>query len=302
MRRTPGVVAAVLALSLTVVTAPGDPAGALDSGDTTVHASGPDCGGVTIPKAGGGDWACTFDEEFDGTTLNQANWAIQTTAASGFSAGPACFTGRARNVSVRHGMLSLTARKEAAPFWCAEPNGGFSTRYTSGEVLTYGRFSQAYGRFEVSARFPATTITGLQESLWLWPDDPTRYGAWPASGEIDIAEVYSLYADRAVPTIHYAPLVFDANTTNYFCLINDISQFHRYAVEWTPSTITISYDGQTCLSDSWNPMWPLSKPQPFDQPFMVALTQALGVGVNAFDPATTPLPATTQVDYVRVWK
>ena len=62
------------------------------------------------------------------------------------------------------------------------------------------------------------------------------------------------------------------------------------------------FDGQTCLVDSWDPADPLVKPQPFDQPFMVALTQFLGVQGNAFDPATTPLPATTNVDYVRVWK
>jgi hypothetical protein len=46
----------------------------------------------------------------------------------------------------------------------------------------------------------------------------------------------------------------------------------------------------------------LVKPQPFDQPFFVALTQALGQNGNAFDPNTTPLPATTQVDHVRVWR
>ena len=40
----------------------------------------------------------------------------------------------------------------------------------------------------------------------------------------------------------------------------------------------------------------------FDWPSFVALTQALGVGTNAFDPATTPVPATTQVDYVHVWE
>jgi hypothetical protein len=32
------------------------------------------------------------------------------------------------------------------------------------------------------------------------------------------------------------------------------------------------------------------------------LTQALGIGLNGFTPGTTPLPATTRVDYVRVWK
>jgi hypothetical protein len=46
----------------------------------------------------------------------------------------------------------------------------------------------------------------------------------------------------------------------------------------------------------------VSSPAPFDQPFFILLTQALGVGTNQFDPATTPLPATTSVDYVRVWK
>jgi hypothetical protein len=85
-------------------------------------------------------------------------------------------------------------------------------------------------------------------------------------------------------------------------MINDISAFHTYAVEWTTSTISIIYDGQTCLVDNWNPALLLFKPQPFDQPFMIALTQALGQGSNAFNAATTPLPAVTQVDYVHVWK
>jgi hypothetical protein len=46
----------------------------------------------------------------------------------------------------------------------------------------------------------------------------------------------------------------------------------------------------------------VSSAAPFDQPFFIALTQALGVGTNALDPSSTPLPATTSIDYVRVWK
>jgi beta-glucanase (GH16 family) len=263
---------------------------------------GSSCGDTAIPKSSGGYWTCTFDDEFSGNALDTSKWAVQTTAASGFTSGTECFVDSPNNIAVGNGVLSLTARAEAAPFTCADPGGAFTTRYTSGEVLTYGKFSQAYGRFEVSAKFPATTVKGLQEALWLWPDDASKYGAWPRSGEIDIAEVYSQYADRAIPTVHYVPLTTDPNTTNYQCLIRDIGQFHRYAVEWTTQAITISYDGQTCISDNWVPMLPLLKPQPFDQPFMVALTQALGIGSNAFDPATTPLPATTQIDYVRVWR
>jgi beta-glucanase (GH16 family) len=132
--------------------------------------------------------------------------------------------------------------------------------------------------------------------------DPYKYGAWPGSGEIDIAEIYSRYADRAIPYIHYDAATYDPNVTNTACLISNVAAFHTYAVEWTTSTLKIVYDGQTCLVDSWNPASPLIKPQPFDQPFIIALTQALGIDTNAFDPATTPLPATTSVDYVRVWK
>ena len=72
--------------------------------------------------------------------------------------------------------------------------------------------------------------------------------------------------------------------TNNECMIPNLAAFHTYAVEWTTTSIKIIYDGRTCL------------------PFSIALTQALGVGTNEFDPGSTPLPATTQLDYVRVWK
>jgi hypothetical protein len=40
--------------------------------------------------------------------------------------------------------------------------------------------------------------------------------------------------------------------------------------------------------------------QPFDRPFMINLAQTLGVQANKPTRAT-PLPATTVIDYVRVW-
>jgi hypothetical protein len=64
--------------------------------------------------------------------------------------------------------------------------------------------------------------------------------------------------------------------------------------------VTISYDGRVCLDHAIAPAPPLTGSQPFDQPFTLNLTQALGIGTNAFG-EKTPLPATTTVDYVRVW-
>jgi beta-glucanase (GH16 family) len=264
-------------------------------------------------KPDGTPWVCTFDDEFDASTgdansLNLSKWTPQVTATSAYTTGPttspACYLNSPNNISVANGYLSLTARKLAAPTNC----GWFSTQYTAGMVSTVSGFQQTYGRFEVRAKLPQTTAKGLQETLWLWPTNATKYGAWPGSGEIDFAEFYSQYADREIPYIHYNynPATVNAATntnivTNYTSCMIDYTAFNDYAVEWQPGTITLSYNGKTCLVDHYVATG-LTGAQPFDQPFFLALTQALGVGANAFDPATTPLPATTEVDYVRVWK
>lgn len=87
--------------------------------------------------------------------------------------------------------------------------------------------------------------------------------------------------------------------TAYTCGIIQ-GQFNTYAVDWAPGTITIEENGKTCLTDNYQATG-LDSPAPFDQPFIIALTQALGSGANVFVPLVTPLPATTQVDYVRAW-
>jgi beta-glucanase (GH16 family) len=250
-----------------------------------------------VTKSAGDYWRCTFSDDFDGPSLDMTKWIPQRTDDSGYTSGPtACFVDSPNNISVSNGTLQLTARKEASPFTCKDPYGDFTTQYTSGMVSTYGgRFSQAYGRFEIRAKISSARVSGLQTSFWLWPRDPKKYGDWPTSGEIDIAELYSQYADRAIPYVHYTADIPDHNVTSNSCVIGNPDDFHTYAVEWTTSQLKVIYDGKTCLIDT------LAKPQPFDQPFIIALTQALGMGTNQFDPTSTPLPATTVVDYVRVW-
>jgi beta-glucanase (GH16 family) len=264
-----------------------------------------DCGGVTIYKSDGSPWTCTFDDEFDGTTLNRNLWTVEVTAQNGYHSGTECFVDSPNNVSVSGGALHLTAEKEANPFVCNDPNGAYGTQYTSGEVYTLNHFSQTNGYFEVKAQFPATTVAGLQSSLWMWPVNSSYYGAtWPASGEIDIAEWYSQYPDLAIPYIHYNPqggASGDPNVTNNACHVANTSAYNTYGVIWTPQSMTVQIDGQTCLVDNWNPASPEVKPDPFNQPFFMALTQALGINTNAFNSLNTPLPATTSIDWVRAW-
>jgi len=274
---------------------------------------GPNCGGeMPAAKPDGSSWTCTFDDEFDASTgdvssLNASWWVPQVTATSGFTSGPsgfqACYLNSPNNISVSGGVLHLVARREAAPIKC----GWFSTQYTAGMVSTYTKFSQTYGRFEVRALLPQATVAGLQETFWLWPLS-SKYGSWPASGEIDFSEFYSQYSTLDVPYLHYNfdPASTDlASGTNvvtaYNCQIQ-LSGYNSYALTWSPGNLTVTVNGQTCLVDKYVASDGLVGAQPFDQPFFLALTQALGVGTNQFNPATTPLPATTSIDYVRVWK
>ena len=133
----------------------------------------------------------------------------------------------------------------------------------------------------------------------MWPDNATKYGAWPLSGEIDIAEIYSLYNDRAIPFIHYNA-ADQTTVTNNYCVI-DVTQWHTYRLDWTPTEITISFDDQPPCVHHMVKDKLLASPAPFDQPFMLTLTQALGVGANAVDQSQPMTPKTMQVDWVHVW-
>jgi beta-glucanase (GH16 family) len=263
-----------------------------------------DCGGVTGLKPSGTRWVCTFDDEFDGTTLNTSKWLVQQTSNSGYHSGNECYVNSPNNVSVANGVLSLTARQEAAPFSCTNGLDGsesYQTSYTAGMVSTDDRFSQDYGLYMVRAKLPASTIKGLQETLWLWPNDASKYGSLPQSGgEIDFAEFYSEYPNLDIPVLHYRTVTKDPNATAD-CNLTNPNEFHTYGLEWNTTSMTMFIDGQACMSDTWQPMAPESAPEPFNQPFFICLTQALGMDTNNFVAGTSQLPATTQIDWVRVW-
>jgi beta-glucanase (GH16 family) len=275
-------------------------------GVSTTAPAVPTCGDQPTLTADGIAWKCTFDAEFTGTSYDPNQWQPVTTAASGYLSGlTACFVNNPANISMAGGYLRLSALQTPTPFWCGGQSFGFETEYTSGELSSYGRFSQTYGRFEVRARVPTTAVPGLQSSLWLYPQSLASSG--PEAGEIDIAEVYSKDPYIAVPTAHYAPnLDVDPYTatnvqTTYSCVINT-GHWNDYILEWAPGTLKFIYNSQTCLVDHYQAASPATDGEPFDQPFFINLTQALGITPNAFSPGTTPLPATTDVQYVRVWQ
>lgn len=312
MSRFPPVTAMLCVLALGASSASARPTTSTSpTQPTTSTTSSRSCGGEVLPpKPSGGSWTCSFDDEFDASTgdagaLDSSVWTPQLTAASGYTTGQypyyVCYVNSPNNISVSGGALHLTVRREAAPVNC----GGYPAYFTGGMVTTARSFSQTYGRFEVRAQLPAATAAGLQETLWLWPVNDTLYGSWPGSGEVDFSEFYSEYPNLDVPYIHYDysftnPAAHINTVTAYSCQI-DPGRYNDYAVTWSPGSFTITVNGSVCLTDDYLPS-NVQSPAPFNQPFFIALTQALGIGTNAYSPSITPLPATTSIDYVRAWK
>ena len=257
------------------------------------------CGSTAYRKADGTTYACTFADEFTGSALDTAKWSPILTAVTGQRTGYECVVDDPDTVAVGGNALTITARRLSSPMTCASPLGDFSTSYTGGMITTSHKYSQAFGRFEMRARFPRATVAGVQSSLWMYPQNPT-YGAWPSSGEIDIAEWFSGWGDRVIPHLHYSGESSDPYATSYSCLMTDPTVYHTYAVEWTPLSITFSYDGKTCLRDLHWTAQGLAAPAPFDQPFNLLIGNGIGTGRNA-PTSSTPFPSTLQVDYVRAW-
>jgi beta-glucanase (GH16 family) len=253
--------------------------------------------GTALAKPGGGQWECTFADEFNGTSLNRSKWLPQTNFATGnkwTAAARSCHVDHPANVAVGQGNLKLTVRRSGAPVFCL----GRRANYTSGMVSTYRMFSQQYGRFEARMKVQSANgpIGGLQEAFWMWPDDRYSSGRWPASGEIDVAELYSRFNAYVIPFLHYTwndnggPRL-GLNTAHCAAARGT---YNTYTLIWTSTTLTIQVNGNTCLVNT-------SGDPAFKKPYIMALSQNLGVDANRLR-WNTPIPATLNVDYVRVWR
>ncbi|MCL2543733.1 MAG: glycoside hydrolase family 16 protein [Nocardioidaceae bacterium] len=273
-------------LAVLVTPAPGDGA----------SPSAPRCGSSTTLVADGVTWTCSFDDEFNGSTVG-SGWSPLTTLESSWTTQDTCYLDRPRNVYVSDGSLRLVARRESKSFACrAGARATYSTRHSGGGVTTAGKFTQTFGRFEFRAKFPATRQAGFWGNLWIYPAKPT-YGAWPASGEIDIAEHWSGDGDGVHPTLHYTGS--GKADTSSSCTVHDVSAFHTYALDWMRSSLSFYYDGRLCFRRPWSTFLG-SAVKPFNRPFYLILSEGYG---DISKPISAKLPSTgpMAVSWVRVY-
>ena len=265
-------------------------------------------------------WKRVWSDEFDGDRLDQTKWTYAADCGGGGNNERQCYAVGPETVSVKDGVLRLTAIKRktqgVANPW-AGPTGPMKTGdYASGKILTQGRFSWRYGKIEARAKVPGGQ--GVWPAIWMMPELST-YGGWPKSGEIDILETVNLGApcdsceggreNRVFGTIHFAGDATGAHrqVSHNVPMPPSADGFHVYAVEWSPEAITWFVDGKP-YAEAKAADWKRDDKEvgaaPFDQPFHLILNLAFGgrwpEGANAKGIDETALPATMEVDWVRV--
>jgi len=248
--------------------------------------------GVRPKRRTGGYYSCTFVDQFEGTALDTERWLGQNMLGQ----GERCVAAGPSTVAVADGTLRLSVVPTTDDEPCPLRADGTRGSYAAGWISTHGRWSQQYGRFEARMKSQASALPGLHEAFWLWPD--IRYASdadWPNTGEIDIAETYSVHPDLAIPFLHYSAdsggpvpglnTAWNCRTTR--------GAWHTYALEWTADRLEVFVDGRSCLVNT-------SGAASFRKRFIINLTQLLGTGTNLWTGAV-PLPATMEVDWVKAW-
>ncbi|MEZ5371676.1 MAG: family 16 glycosylhydrolase [Microthrixaceae bacterium] len=272
----------------------------------------------TAPTPEPTGWDLTFADEFNGSTLDTSKWTPEHSTYGDGGGSIHCNT--PDNLEVVGGALVIEGRKEAVR--CPN-NGGRDRDYSTGLVRTRGKFSQAYGRYEVRAQMP--TGKGLWTGLWM-VSETYPFGHNGQSGEIDIVETLGDRPDQAHTTAHWSYNGCGwgcANSGKSHALTGgDISAWHTYAVEWDPGSITWFIDGRQVYrlgeggAYKWGDAgakadnWPSSGgaqnpfPRPFtgDNPMNLILNLQIGGTWPGYPDSTTVFPAQMRVDYVRVYQ
>jgi len=138
--------------------------------------------------------------------------------------------------------------------------------------------NQKYGRWE--ARMKASGDEEYHMVGILWPDSQN----WPCDGEIDYAETTGSFSE-----VHFFNHYSCSNLQTQGSKTIDVTQFHNYAVDWSPSGIVGYIDGVEWFRDE------VASHQP---PGSMHQTLQL----DWFPDATANGTANMQVDWVRVYE
>lgn len=201
--------------------------------------------GTTAAPSG---YTLRWQDEFNGTTLNEAIWNIEVNGNGGGNQELQYY--RRENVAIGidpatgDNCLILTARRE---------NFG-GKAFTSGRVTTQNKAAFRHGMLQARIKFPRTA-DGLWPAYWMMGNDMNKYG-WPRCGEMDIVElghsngIRNNTQDRYFGgTLHYGPNATAEGHQQYSQeylapetnpITND--EYHIITVEWDDTNLYMYYD------------------------------------------------------------
>jgi len=246
----------------------------------------------TPPPTGGappGFPTLLWSDEFNGSTINSANWTYDL-GNSGFGNNELQnYTNRPENSRIENGMLVIEARRE---------NLGGSA-FTSARLKTQDRRNFGVNTW-VEARIQAPQGQGIWPAFWMLGSSISTIG-WPSCGEIDILEIRGQNPFQNVGTMHWANN--DGSHASFGTTVNSPSSlaagFHTYAISRTPTTIRWFLDG--VQYHEANIAGGINSTSEFQAQFFIILNVAVGGNFVGSPNAGTPFPQQLRVDYVRVW-
>jgi beta-glucanase (GH16 family) len=262
------------------------------SGGAANAAAGPARAHTAAPAA------ASFTDDFDGAAgagVDESKWRFET-GDNVNNHEREYYTSGTNNASLDgQGNLVITAKKEnPGNYQC-----WYGTcEYTSARLNTASTFTQAYGHFETRMKLPRGQ--GMWPAFWMLGNDIGSNG-WPNCGEVDIMENVGFEPGSVHGTIHGPGYSGSAGIGAGYTLPNGqafADDFHTFAVDWSPNSITWSVDGNVyetrTPSDLNGNRWV------FDHPFYVLMNLAVG-GYWPGDPdGSTTFPQQLVIDYVHI--
>lgn len=236
-----------------------------------------------------------WHDEFDDATLDTTKWRYAT-HNSGGSEQQAYTVARTENVRLENSKLILEAHKDSY-------KSGWT--WSSGRIDTCGLAGFKYGRLEAKLRYDV--VSGAFPAFWTigtcayYPTGENVVGVkkslgtqWAQNGELDMFE------GRGTNKIISQGGWYnqDDGKGNQSLVVGegkniDANEYHVYAFEWTPTTITAYIDGvETGTKD-------ITNIKSWQRPMYLILNMAVGsVGGYPADDCTS---IKMEVDWVRVY-
>lgn len=205
----------------------------------------------------------------------------------------------------QNGFLVIEAKNEskANPNFVSKSHQDWtknrdSIKVTSSCLITQGKHSWKYGRFEMRAKIPVGK--GMWPAFWTLGIKED----WPANGEIDIMEYYTgkILANTAWKS-KTGTTTWDSRTVPLTDFKKDwAEEFHVWRMDWDAHSIKLYVDNQllneTDLKETINSN---QKIIPFQQPHYLLVNLAVG-GDNGGLFTAASLPSKYMIDYIRVYQ